>query len=76
MEALIRFSFVVGIIAITLTADVSNLDGLGQQVTADHYGDGRQLWRPTVSELLDWKVNTDTWQRGQISKAFVPSYAA
>ena len=53
MEALIRLSFAVGIIAITLTADASNLDGLGQQVTADHYGDGTQLWRPTVSELLD-----------------------
>ena len=53
MEALIRFSFVVGIVAISLTADASNLNGLGQQVTADHYGDGRQLWRPTVSELLD-----------------------
>ena len=42
----------VGIVSIALIAG-SNVDGLGQQVTADHYGDGRQLWRPTVSELLD-----------------------
>ncbi len=65
----------VGIVSIALIAG-SNVDDLRQQATADHYGDGRQLWSPTGSELLDWKVNTDTWQRGQISKAFVPSYAA
>ena len=53
MEALIRFSFVVGIVAISLTADASNVDDLRQQATADHYDYGRQLWRPTVSELLD-----------------------